>query len=197
MQVAPPSPSPSSSPPSTEDWLEKKIYPDENSGMAWPHEVVLNVGAESLGEKIFAQVWTLHVEDEIDVANLIQTEAELSYAKTVMDRIGCWIEGGRDEDGSQIGGRPAASMWIYTKAVICNGQQHTYVCRNMKKYSMIEAVSWVCTQVRENHEWFLSSPWRCRKNNILEALIEISRSHAWSSGECCGILRPPASTTTC
>ena len=73
----------------------------------------------------------LSVKDEFDVANLILTNAQFSYAMAVMDRIGGRIEGGRDADGSQIGGRLAAS-----KAVICDGEKH-----------MIDAVHWVCAQM--------------------------------------------------
>ena len=65
------------------------------------------------------------VKAEMDVANWIQTAAEFSCATAVMDRIGGWIEGGRNEDGSQIGGRLAARLWI----------------------------NWACARVQENHEW--------------------------------------------
>ena len=50
----------------------------------------------------------------------------------VMDRIGGWIEGGRIEDGSQIGGRLAASLWIYTKA------KHMDVFRKLEKFVVRE-----------------------------------------------------------
>ena len=82
---------------------------------------------------ILTQVWTSYVKDEFDLTHLIQTEAQYSYAVAIMDRIGDWIEDGRSEDGSQIGVRLAASMWIYTKAVICNGHEHMDVFRNRNK----------------------------------------------------------------
>ena len=47
----------------------------------------------------------------------------------------------------------ASSMWIYTKAVICNGQDHSDVCKNQKKYLIMKVINWVCTRVHENHEW--------------------------------------------
>ena len=43
---------------------------------------------------------------------------------TPLNRIGGWIEGGRIEDGRQIGGRLAACAWIFSKAVICNGPNY-------------------------------------------------------------------------
>ena len=64
------------------------------------------------------------VKDEFDLTNLIQTKAEFSYGIAVMDRNGGWIDG-RNEEGRQfLGVECSASMWIYTKAVICNGQRH-------------------------------------------------------------------------
>ena len=39
------------------EWLDKKVYIDEKSPMTWPHEVVLNVEAKRLGEKILTTVW--------------------------------------------------------------------------------------------------------------------------------------------
>ena len=70
---------------------------------------------KSAMEKILTQVWTPHVKEEFDVGHPIQTTEEFSYAIAVVDRIGGWIEGGRIEDGNQIGGRLAACKWIYPK----------------------------------------------------------------------------------
>ena len=65
----------------------------------------------------------------------IQTEAEFSYAIAVMDKIGGWEEEG------WVGSKFAASMCIYTKAVICNGQDNMQEYRVLKFRSIMEAVS--------------------------------------------------------
>ena len=67
-----------------------------------PHGVVLNAEEKSTRERVLEQVWISYVEDDFDLANLIQTKTEFSYAMAVMDRVGGWMEGGINEDGSQI-----------------------------------------------------------------------------------------------
>ena len=81
--------------------------PVQNRKLELPHGVNLN----EYKEKILTQVWTSYVKDKFTLCDdLIQTEAEFSYAMAVADRIGGCTEGGRIEDGSLIGGRVAASM---------------------------------------------------------------------------------------
>ena len=100
---------------------------------------------------------------------MIQTQASFSYAIVVMDRIGGWMRRGRIEDGSQIVARLAASIWIYAKAVICNG--HMDGIRNQKRYSIMEAINWVCTRVREDPKWTPEFSWIVQEIKNLEALI--------------------------
>ena len=71
------------------------------------------------------------VLDKFGLDNLIKTKAVFSHAIAVMDRIGGWEE----EEGEQenwVGARFAASIWIYTKAVVCNGQSHMQNFRTFK-----------------------------------------------------------------
>ena len=49
------------------------------------------------------------------------TKADFSNAVPVMDKIGGCDECGQED---QIGAEFGAGMWIYTKAVVCNGQRH-------------------------------------------------------------------------
>ena len=65
-------------------------------------------------EYVSKQFWQFFVDDGVDLDNAIQTKAEFSYAIAVMDKI----------EESLVGSRFAASMWIYTKAVTCNGQDN-------------------------------------------------------------------------
>ena len=131
-----------------------KIILGTNLVMNLPHGIAL----KSTREKILTQAWTSYVKDEFDLAHLIQTKAQVSYAITVMDRIGGWIEGGSTEGGSQIGGRLAASIWIYTRAVTFNGQTYMDGFRNQKMYSILEAINWT--------GGFLVSPCYCKKTKL-------------------------------
>ena len=49
--------------------------------------------------------------------------------------------------------RFAASMWIYTKADVCNGPKHMQDFRVNKVNSIMEAVNWVCDDSLDNHFW--------------------------------------------
>ena len=182
---------------STEDWLDTKLHFDEKLESAWAHEVDINVEWRRLRPKILTQVWMLHVKDETDVDKLIVKKTEFSYAMAIMDRIGGWSQHGRNEAGNQIGVSLAAIMWIYTKTVICNGQQHMDVFRNPKRYSVMEAINGVCAQVQENHELISEFSLVMQESNMLEALncgLEVLCIVQW---RCCGALRQPASTTIC
>ena len=73
-------------------------------------------------------------------------------AMAVMVRIGGWEE----EEGEEhhwVGPRFAASMWIYTKVVICNGQNHMQNNRIFKLRSIMEAVNWVSDDALDEHVW--------------------------------------------
>ena len=77
---------------STRDWRPELFF-DEKCGNGKVQE-----------EKILTQVWTSYVKDEFALTKLIYPKAYFSCAFSVMDSIGGWIEGGRIEGGSKIGG---------------------------------------------------------------------------------------------
>ena len=83
------------------------------------------------------------MEDKFDLDSAIQTKAEFSYATAAMDRIGGGEDG--DEQEKWVSARFAASMCIYTQAVVCNGQNHTQNFRIFMLRSILEAVNWVVT----------------------------------------------------
>ena len=96
-------------------WLEDKVYR------------VLPISTERARAKftrecVVKQFWTYFVGDQFDLDTVIQTKVEFSYAIAAMDRIGGWEEGKEQENWE--GARLAAIMWIYAKAVICNGHRH-------------------------------------------------------------------------
>ena len=105
----------------TEAWKAKKIHVDERTGRTWPN-AELTARARFSREYVLKQFWQFFVDDGVDMDNAIQTKAEFSYAIAVMDKI----------EESWAGSRFAASMWIYTKAVTCNGQD------NMQEYRLLK-----------------------------------------------------------
>ena len=64
-------------------------------------------------------------------------------------------------------GRLAARMWIYTEAVIRNGQNHIEGFRNQKKNSIMEAITCFCARIQHNHEWISEFSLVFQKNKIL------------------------------
>ena len=68
-----------------------------------------------------------------------------------MDRIGGWEEG--NELGNWVGAGFAARMWVYTTAVVCNGQRNMQSFRVKKMNSIMEAFNWVGDDILDDHEW--------------------------------------------
>ena len=100
-------------PMTTVAWEEKKILFDEKTMRMWPNAECER--AKYTREYVLRQFKQSFVDDRFDLENPIQTKAEFSYAIAVMDKIG------RREEEDWVGSRFAASMWTYTKAVVCNG----------------------------------------------------------------------------
>ena len=77
----------------------------------------------------------------------IQKKVEFSYAIAVMDTIGGW------EEADWVGSRFAASIWIFTKEVVCDGQDHMQNYRLFKFRSNVDAVKGVCDDALEERMW--------------------------------------------
>ena len=95
----------------------------------------------------------------------------------VMDKIGGW------EEENWVVSRFAASMWIYTKTVKCNGQ---------KQHAGLQvAVKWVCDAL-DDHVWVFELTKSCQEAKFLGALQYDTtlRTQSWSSGNCCGSSAP-------
>ena len=108
------------------------------------------------------------MKDKVDLDNAIQTKGKFSYAIPVMDRIGGWEEG--EEQESWVGTRFAASMWIYTKAVVCNGQSHMQNFKIFKLRSILEAVNWVGDDAFDDHVWVTEMTTAQQVAKVLDAL---------------------------
>ena len=80
---------------------------------------------------------------------------------TVMDKVEGWNE------GKCVGSKFAASMWIYTKVVICDGRgrlpQHL---RQMLRIIM----RWATEDFLWEHEWVTEPNVLWKENDMLEAL---------------------------
>ena len=81
-----------------------------------------------------------------------------------MDRMGGW------EEENWVGSRFAASMWICTKAVKCDGQNHMQTYRLFKVRSFLEAVNWVCDDALDEHVWVSELATSCQEAKVLDAL---------------------------
>ena len=65
---------------------------------------------------------------------------------TVMDQIDGW-----EDEEKWVGANFAARMWIYTKAVLCDGQEYTQ--DNLRRSRLLSSVNWVCEEAFEEHGW--------------------------------------------
>ena len=78
----------------------------------------------------------------------VQPKAVFFCAMTVLDKICGW-----GEEENWVGSLFAACMWVYTKHVLCDGQETTQNFLKRKMLSIMESVNWVCEEVLEEHEW--------------------------------------------
>ena len=115
-------------------------------------------------EYVVRQFKQSFVDDRFDLENPIQTKAEFSHAIAVMDKIG------RREEEYWVGSRFAASMWMYTKAVVCNGQGPMQNYRLLKFRSIMKAVNWVCDNALDEQMKVSELTISCQEAKVLEAL---------------------------
>ena len=62
-------------------------------------------------------------------------------------------------------------MWVYTKCVLCDGQETTQNLLKKRMLSATESVKWVCEEVLEEHEWV--SPLTVSMKEEKEVLREV------------------------
>ena len=104
------------------------------------------------------------MDDRFDLENAIQRKAEFPCANPVMDKVGGW------EEEYWVGSRFAACMWIFTKAVICNAQNHMQNYRLLEFKSIMEAENWVCDDALGRHMCVSELTISCEEAKVLEAL---------------------------
>ena len=124
-----------------DEWTDNTLLFDEKRDRLGRN--TLDVETKSTRKNILAQRWTSYVKDDFDLISSTHTKAEFSYAIAVLDRVGGWIDG--DEEGSQIEARFAASLWIYTKAVILQWTKaHGNLQHQFKLTRLWKQSEWVC-----------------------------------------------------
>ena len=141
----------------TKAWEERTNLFEERTGRVWPNAELRE--RAKCARRFFRQFWQSFA-DELE--NAIQTKAELSSATATMDKIGEW------EEENSVGSRFAASMWIYTKVVICNGQNNMQEYRRHKFRSIMEAVNWVCDDALDDRVWVSERAISCQEAKGLQ-----------------------------
>ena len=89
-----------------------------------------------------------------------------SHAMIVMDKVGGWNE----EDW--VESKFAAGMWIYTKAVLCDGRGRPPQDLRQMLRIIMECVSWVCEDFLWEHEWVTEPNVFCKERCTLPTPVE-------------------------
>ena len=102
--------------------------------------------------------------DEIPTNALAVLKSVFSYAMTVIDKVEV-----RNEE-KWVGSKFVACMWVYFKAVLCDGQGPTPGDLRRILAIIRECVSWVCEDALCEHEWVTELDVILKDNDILKAL---------------------------
>ena len=95
----------------------------------------------------------------------------------VVDKIEEW-----EEEEKLVGSRFAARMWIYTKAVLCDGPEDTQKYLRRRFVSIMEGLNWVCNDALEDNEWVSELTISMQENEVLVVLnsdIEVPSVVQW------------------
>ena len=87
-----------------------------------------------------------------------------------MDIIGGWEEEEGEQDNWWVRDVQRACGGIYTKAVVCNGQNHMQNFRIHELRSIVEAVNWLCDDALDEHVWVSEQAISLQEAKFLEAL---------------------------
>ena len=123
---------------------------------------------------VLHRVWRDHISDNNgrrgDIHPYAQApvavpKATFSFAMTAMDKVEGWNE------EKWVGSKFAASVWIYTKAVLCDGcgRGPPLDQRQMLRIIM-ESASLVTEDFLWEHDWVTGTNVVSKENGILEAL---------------------------
>ena len=170
-----------------EKWKEMKDQMEYSNDRTCP-----NHGMSPCAMKVRASVlnrfWRSHISDKNglrgDMSPYVRRpfaavpKATFSCAMAVMDKVEGW------NDEKWVGSYFVACMWIYTKAVLCDGRTRDPPLDLQPFLAFImESVSWVTEDFLWDHEWITETKVTMKENLILEALhfdIEAPCPFQWS-----------------
>ena len=170
----------------SETWKERKDSTESSNVRTWRYHG-MNDYALRTRSSVLHRFWRDHISDKhcrrgnipsYAQAPLSVPKATFSFAMTVMDKMEGWNE------EEWVGTKLAAFMWIYTKAVLCDGRRRDppQDLRQMPTFIM-ESVSWVTEDFLWGHEWVTEPNVHWKENDILEALnydIEVPCPLQWA-----------------
>ena len=96
------------------------------------------------------------------------SQSVFPFALALMDKIRGW------EERKKVGSLCAASLWIYTEAVLCNGRHQPEEDLQWRLLAIMESANWVREDAfNEEHEWVT-------QDIILECLVRIPCVIQWA-----------------
>ena len=153
----------------------------------WPYHG-MSPHAMKVRTSVLNKFWKHHISDKYglvgDTSPYVRRpfaavpKASFSFAMAVMDKV----EGRNDE--KWVGSYLAASMWIYTKPVLCDGRKRDPPLYWQPVLSItVESVCWVTEDSLWDHEWITETKVTMKENLILDALhydIEVPCPLQWA-----------------
>ena len=127
---------------------------------------------------------------------LFIVQVSFSFAVAVLDKFVCWFV--EHEEGSHIGARIAATMWISRpRRLFAVGAGTWNTSRSNKTNTIMEASRWICTRnqdtSKQRHEcqqricsvmvrttlWNFGGASRMRRRCLWEGWVHQPRAHEW------------------
>ena len=132
-----------------ETWKERKESMEHLNDRTWCYHG-MNADVMKIRSSVLNSFWREHISDQNGRRGNIPPYAQapfaavpratISFAMTVMDKLEGW------NDEKWVGSMFAASMWIYTKAELCDWRGRDPPMDLRKKFTIImESASWVTT----------------------------------------------------
>ena len=133
-------------------WRDRKDSMEVMTGRTW-HYHGMNHKIKRTRSSVLQRFWRDHISRQNGLRSDITPNAldipktAFSYAMTVIDKVGGWNE------EEWMGSKFAACMWVYTKAVLCDGRWRPPQDLRQMLRIIMECVSRVCGDFLWEHEW--------------------------------------------